>query len=102
MQKTPVEDKVMQGVFIEHIKATQGMAFDEIKDYLYTKIECSFNNFMLNAYMSRGAVGVKTYLIYKTKTTEVAYFGKCGTAAGWNESTTVAYVSASLMDSRLM
>ena len=92
----------MQGVFIEHIKATQGMTFDEIKEYLYTKVEGSFNNFMLNAYMSRGAVGVKTYLIYKTKSTELAYFSKCGTAAGWSESTTVAYVSASLMDSWLM
>ena len=101
MQGGPEACPQVQGICIQHMKAVQGLTYDEMKDYLADSIEKDFFNFKLDPYKTRSACGLQTHLVRKDKKTEIAYFGRSGTAPGWNESMVLSYVSCSLLVSWL-
>eukprot|EP00435_Cladocopium_sp_Y103_P011539 s1191_g3.t1 len=87
MQGGPEVDEQVQGICIQHMKSVQGLTYDEMVDYLNNSIQRNFVNFKLDPYKSRSACGLQTSLVLKEKKkTEIAYFGRSGTAPGWNES----------------
>ena len=74
MQGGPEACPQVQGICIQHMKAVQGLTYDEMKDYLADSIEKDFFNFKLDPYKTRSACGLQAHLVRKDKKTEIAYF----------------------------
>lgn len=101
MTHAPTEDVQIQGIFLHHLKACEGMPMDDLKEYLYQKVQKKFNKSALNPYLKRPACGVKLPVEGQKHPKEIVYFGQCGTAKSFNASAVVHYVAASLLVSYL-
>lgn len=107
MHQEPTEDKVIQGLCLQHMKNVEGLEYEEVKAHLKKHLANDQNEqFVLNPYWGRSACGVKVVSLsesgLKKNAPEVAYFTRYGTSPkGWNFSMALVYVSASLMDLRL-
>ena len=97
MTQSPKEDAQIQGIFLHHLKACEGLPMDDLKNYLYEKVQKKFEKTALNPYMRRPACGVKLPVPNQKNAKEIVYFGHCGTAKSFNASAVVGYVSASLL-----
>ncbi len=102
MQQEAAEDKQIQGLCHQHMKSVENLTLDNLKLYLLRNVESKFEDYRLNSYWARPAVGVKCFLLAADtgRIPEVAYFGRYGTAGSHNQNVTLQYVSASLLVSR--
>ena len=102
MREVPKEDLKLQGIFIQHLKASHALGYDELKKYLIDMAPKDMDNFLLNPYWGRPACGAKCKALASGKNMpEVTYIGKFGTASSWNVNMVLCYISASLMASWL-
>ena len=105
MREQLSEDKSLQAIFRQHLKAVSGKAFDGVKDYLLKQGPKDCGKFVLDPYWGRTACGVKAKeLSNGSKKTMplVAYFASFGTAPDWNSNMSLVYLSAWLMATRLI
>ena len=102
MRDVPQEDLKLQGIFLQHLKASQDLGYEEVKNYLVGMAPKDMKEFLLNPYWGRPACGAKSKALASgKKMPEVTYIGKFGTAASWNVNVVLCYISASLMASWL-
>lgn len=98
------EDETMQGICTQHFKKVKALDYDGLKSYLTQNVENKIKGYYINAYWGKPATGVKCLLLGDgtlKKAPEIAYFGRYGTASGWNINMTGTYISASLLVSQL-
>ena len=102
MREVPQEDLKLQGIFLQHLKASQDLGYEEVKNYLIGTAPKDMKEFLLNPYWGRPACGAKSKALASgKKMPEVTYIGKFGTASCWNVNVVLCYISASLMASWL-
>ena len=105
MREQLSEDKSLQAIFRQHLKAVSGKTFDGVKEYLLKQGPKDCGKFVLDPYWGRTACGVKAKeLSNGSKKTMplVAYFSSFGTAPDWNSNMSLVYLSAWLMATRLI
>ena len=101
MQVAPEVDMRIQGIIIQHCKATMDLTVDGLKEYLYSKVQKKFTKSFLNPYIMRGTCGIKVKLQDWDVHSEIFHFKRPGTTPAFNGAATVSYVAASLMVSKL-
>ena len=100
MREQLSEDKSLQAILNQHLKAVSGKTFDEVKQYLLKQGPKDCGKFVLDPYWGRTACGVKSKELGnggKKTMSLVAYFASFGTAPDWNTSMSLVYLSAWLM-----
>lgn len=100
MREQLTEDKSLQGIFYQHLKAVSGKPFDDVKKYLLSQGPKDCGKFVLDPYWGRTACGVKAKELGnggKKTLPLVAYFASFGTAPDWNTNMSLVYLSAWLM-----
>ena len=102
MKEQLVEDSRVQGIFLQHMKAVDGLEIGELKKYLLRVAPKDLDKFVLDPYWGREACGVKSKeLASETTLPQVSYIGRFGTAPSSNCGIVLSYVSAFLIVSWL-
>ena len=89
MQPADMEDQPMQTSFVSHLKRTEDLSEEEVKDYLKCKVGDNFAMLAFSNYWKDKAVGV----VAKADRAHITYFG-FGKSTTWNHGITLAFVSA--------
>ena len=102
MREQLVEDSRVQGIFLQHMKAVDGLEVGELKKYLIRVAPRDLKKFVLDPYWGREACGVKSKeLASETTLPQVCYIGRFGTAPSSNCGIVLSYISAYLLVSWL-
>lgn len=102
MREQLVEDSRVQGIFLQHMKAVDGLEIGELKKYLIRVAPKDLKKFVLDPYWGREACGVKSKeLATESTLPQVCYIGRFGTAPSSNCGIVLSYISAYLLVSWL-
>ena len=98
MREQLVEDSRVQGIFLQHMKAVDGLEIGELKKYLIRVAPKDLKKFVLDPYWGREACGVKSKeLATESTLPQVCCIGRFGTAPSSNCGIVLSYISAYLL-----